>query len=388
MMKCLLSLLLALCLTLSLAGLASAEPQAITAEEMIAFAAELKETALQSQLLNDPANEDALSEDGYALIYDFATLYADRPEMTPDTLLSAAIITDEDLPVLRDVRIDTYYPELLTAFRNDNPELSGNKEGALLYLEGDEVSGYVYGRVLRDGQRIRSVEYGAVTSTDGSYSRIALTFSVTYNLVSSIRLEGLTEVTDASVIGSQLAELQALGAENSYIQYKASWNGLDLTPFSEEDLAFSGISFLDLQPESFGNLAEDVLVSNDEDGWLRVVNTSDYSATFTCGEDGSNAQIAYLELLSEDVEGPRGVRLGDTFSMDFNRFRNGENETSEDGVTELLYGTEGIAPWGMAFYLDGDGMTLRYVTTADGREVELYLHYIGSELSEIRLSAK
>ena len=388
MMKCLLSLLMALCLTLSPAGLASAEPEAITAEEMISFAAGLKETALQSQLLNDPANEDALSEDGYALIYDFATLYADRPEMTPDTLLSAAIITDEDLPVLRDVRIDTYYPELLTAFRNDNPELRGSKEGSLLYLEGDEVSGYVYGRVLRDGQRIRSVEYGAVTPSDGGYSRIALTFSVTYNLVSSIRLDGLTEVTDASVIDSQLAELHALGTENSYVQYKASWNGLELTPFSEEDLTFSGISFLDLQPESFGNLAEDVLVSNDEDGWLRVVNTNDYSATFTCGEDGSNAQIAYLDLLSEDVEGPRGVRIGDTFSMDFNRFRNGEDETSEDGVTELLYGTEGVAPWGMAFYLDGDGMTLRYVTAADGREVELYLHYIGSELSEIRLSAK
>ena len=33
-------------------------------------------------------------------------------------------------------------------------------------------------------------------------------------------------------------------------------------------------------------------------------------------------------------------------------------------------------------------MTLRYVTAAEGREVELYLHYVGSELAEIRLSAK
>ena len=131
-----------------------------------------------------------------------------------------------------------------------------------------------------------------------------------------------------------------------------------------------------------------MLVSNDEDGWLRVVNTNDYSATFTCREDGSEARIAYLELLSDDVEGPRGVRLGDSISMDLNRFRHGETEPSESGSTEVLYGTEGIAPWGKAYYLDGDGMTLRYVTAAGGREVELYLHYVGSELSEIRLSAK
>ena len=103
---------------------------------------------------------------------------------------------------------------------------------------------------------------------------------------------------------------------------------------------------------------------------------------------GSSARIAYLELNSDDVEGPRGVQLGDSVSMDLNRFRSGENEISADGLTEILYGTEGVVPWGKAFYLDGDGMTLRYVTAAEGREVELYLHYVGSELAEIRLSAK
>ena len=41
-----------------------------------------------------------------------------------------------------------------------------------------------------------------------------------------------------------------------------------------------------------------------------------------------------------------------------------------------------------AFYADSDGMALRYVTAAQGREVELYLHYTGTELTEIRLSAR
>ena len=388
MMKHLFSLLLVLCLGLCICVGASAESAAFRPEEAVAFASELKEQAMQSQLLNDPTDEDALSEDGYALSYSFATLYADRPEMTAETVLSAAMITDSAFSAPRGIQMNTHYPELLAAFRNDNPSLNGSREGALLYLEGDVSSGYIYGQALRDGQRIRSIEYGAFAPSGDGYTRIALTFSIEMDLVSAIRLEGLSETADASAAAELFAGLQSLGAETGYIQYLSSWNGLDLTPFDETDLSFSGLSFLTLQPENLGSLAEDVLVSNDEDGWLRVVNTNDYSATFTCREDGSEARIAYLELLSDDVEGPRGVRLGDSISMDLNRFRHGETEPSESGSTEVLYGTEGTAPWGKAYYLDGDGMTLRYVTAAGGREVELYLHYVGSELSEIRLSAK
>ena len=388
MMKHLLSLLLVFCLVLGGTAWASAEAGAFTLEEATAFASALKEKAMQSDLLNDPTDEEALSEDGYALSYAFATLYTDRPEMTENTLLSALMITDASLSAPRGVQINTHYPDLLAAFRNDNASLDGSREGALLYLDGDETAGYVYGQALRDGQRIRSIEYGAVTPSGDGYTRIALTFSIEMNLVSAIRLEGLTEITDAASVAAQFSDLRALGAESGYVQYPSSWNGLDLTPFGEEDLTFSGLNFLTLQPEQLGNLAEDVLVSNDEDGWLRVVDTNDYSATFTCQEDGSEARIAYLELTSDEVEGPRGVRLGDSISMDLNRFRFGESEASEDGSTEMLYGTEGTAPWAKAWYLDGDGMTLRYITAADGREVELYLHYVGSELTEIRLSAR
>ena len=388
MMKHLLSMLLVLCVTLCPVAWAFADAGAFTPEEAAAFASEMKEKALQSDLLNDPSDEDALSEDGYALSYAFATLYASRPEMTDDTQLSAIMITDPALSAPRGIQVNAHYSDLLSAFRNDNPTLEGSREGALLYLEGDEASGYAYGQALRDGQRIRSIEYGSVMPSGDGYTRIALTFSIEMNLVSAIRLEGLTESIDASAAAVRYSDLQSLGNEKGYIQYPSSWNGLELTPFSEEDLAFSGIHFLTLQPENLGNLAEDVLVSNDEDGWLRVVNTDDFSATFTCREDGSEARIAYLELTSDDVEGPRGVRLGDSISMDLSRFRNGEAEVSEDASSEILYGTEGTAPWAKAYYLDGDGMTLRYVTIAGGREVELYLHYVGSELSEIRLSAK
>ena len=53
-------------------------------------------------------------------------------------------------------------------------------------------------------------------------------------------------------------------------------------------------------------------------------------------------------------------------------------------MTEVLYGTPGTAPSGFADYGTMDDIVLRYVTqTADGRNVELYLHYLNTILDEI-----
>ena len=70
------------------------------------------------------------------------------------------------------------------------------------------------------------------------------------------------------------------------------------------------------------------------------------------------------------------------FSEDFCRFRSGENGMADD-MTELLYGTEGTAPYGVASY-NPDDMFLRYVTaTQDGLQVELILRYVDNYLTEI-----
>ena len=91
-------------------------------------------------------------------------------------------------------------------------------------------------------------------------------------------------------------------------------------------------------------------------------------------------------ILSDDLEGPRGVRLGDALYEDLNRFRHGENET--DGATELLYGTAGTAPYGFADYAGENGMCLTYATLlSDGRTITLILQYENAVLKEIVLSA-
>ena len=48
----------------------------------------------------------------------------------------------------------------------------------------------------------------------------------------------------------------------------------------------------------------------------------------------------------------------------------------------MLYGSESEIPRGV-MEIGADGLALRYVTAADGREVELLLRYTLSRLSEI-----
>ena len=84
-------------------------------------------------------------------------------------------------------------------------------------------------------------------------------------------------------------------------------------------------------------------MDNEDGTWLMRCDGDGYEAVFLCDEHGENAQILSFSIRDEEMEGPRGVRLGDLFNEDFSRFRNGENEMSEN-LTELLYGGEDAVP--------------------------------------------
>lgn len=159
-----------------------------------------------------------------------------------------------------------------------------------------------------------------------------------------------------------------------------------LAPFGEEDLTFSGIVYPALQPETLPGIPESELIDNEDGTWLLVCKGDGYEAVFRCDENGKNAAILNFSILDSETEGPRGVKLGDSFNVDFNRFPSGEHGMDED-LTEILYGTEGVAPWGFASYdLSAGEMSLRYVTkTASGLTVELLLRYAETYLTEIVL---
>jgi len=387
MMKKALCLLAAL--FLAVPAFAAAEtPEPVTEKELTDFLGTVREAVASEDLLNDPTDESAQSEDGIRFRYPTAVFYAAGTELTADTPVNTLYYEDSEGPVFRGTGIDTQWLDLLAAYPLDNENLTGTREEAVLYLRDTEGGGYVYGRALRNGQRLLAAEYGEVVPAGDGFRQSAVTYTLMNGLVTSIRFEGLNP--DSARIDTEHAEelytsLKELAGKAEYAAVKSSRNGLDLTAFNEADLVFGGISYTELTPAALpGTPEEQELIDNEDGTWLLRCDGDGYTAVFRCDENGENVSILSYTILDEDMEGPRAVRLGDLFSEDFCRFRNGENEMTEE-MTELLYGTEDSGSWGYAEYVPSAGETsLRYVTTvSDGTRVELVLKYEENTLKEI-----
>ena len=385
-MKKILCLLAVLCLCVPAA--AETAPEPVTEQELAGFLAQTRETVLKEGApLNDPADESARSEDGTRFQFMAAVVYAEGTALAADTPVNALFFEDSEGPVFRGTGIDTQWIDLAAAFPLENETLAGTRTEAVLYLRETGNGGFVYGRILRDGQRIRAAEYGEVLPAGGQFRRLAVTYTLQSGLVTSIRFDGLNPsagLLEAENAGEMLDGLKTLAAADEYRAVKSSRNGLELTPFGAEDLIFSGVSYTELSPETLPGSPESELIDNGDGTWLLRCDGDGYEAVFRCDAEGKNASVLSYTILDPDTEGPRGVRLGDLFSDDFCRFRNGENEMTED-MTELLYGTEGEGSWGYASYEPSAGETsLRYVTELPGGEkVELLLKYAENTLKEI-----
>lgn len=363
--------------------------EALTSAELDALAGQLLSLAQNSEPLNDPTAEDAQYEDGVLFRYAFAALYCDRAEMTPDTRIQSYAISAGRDPVIRDTGIDSTLEEVLACYPNENEHLTGTSRKALLYLEEEADGNFRYGLVLRDGQRITQIVYGSAEKEGEQYRLSRLIYSLQSGMVSEISAAGLgsSGLTDQSLRDELYREISELRGENAYARVPTSAVGTDLTPFGAEDLSFSGFQLEGAKPEDMPGKPE-IIGPEDWDGVrsaIRVVGDG-YEAVFICDADGSNPLLLTFDITGKDLEGPRCVRLGDALYEDLNRFRHGENET--DGVTELLYGTAGQAPYGLADYAGDDGMRLTYVTKAtDGREVTMILQYENALLASIYLMA-
>lgn len=388
MIKKILCLLAALALCAAIPAAAEeAAPQPVTAAELSALLETVRAKALAATPLNNPSEENAQSEDGTLFRYEIAQIYAEGTQLTAETPVNVLVFDDGEGPLFRNTGIDSMMTDLLAAYPLENETLAGTREEAVLYLRDTADNGFVYGRVLRDGQRITAVEYGEVLPEGKQFRRAAITYTLINGLVCSIRIDGLSPAAglmDLSHTGELRSELSDLAGYDEYRTVKTSRNGQDLTPFNEDDLLFDGFSYTTLQPADLPGSPESELIDNEDGTWLLRFDGDGYEAVFSCDAQGENAKILSFTILDDEMEGPRSVRLGDMFSDDFCRFRSDENSVAED-LTEILYGSEDTVPRGTASY-GLDDMNLRYVTeTSAGLQVELLLKYENNILTEIIL---
>ena len=389
-MKKMLCVLLALllCPMLALAEESVAEP--LSYQELVSWAEGYLARAKESTPLNDPAN--ALTPDGYEFVYDFATLYADTPDMSSDTALNAVVLTIDMENGPRSVNVDNAMSVVLDAYYNENAMLEGTKEAAVLYTMDLMPASAAWGQVLRDGQRVQTIQYGVheqlATGGEG-YTDAGVIYTMLENRVTAVRVYGLNSRITLQQVNDLMYDMSNLAKETAYAQVPFSYNGLELTDFALEDLIVSGLDFLALTPETaaqvLGQPDSDTWMEDGENGYTRMQVYDGFEVTYTYDKNKENCQVYMLLITKDGLEGPRGVRCGDTFASVYNRFRNGMGEYGDDGV-EMLYGENGVGSYGKATYGTDASARLRYAfELSDSRDVVLQMDFTVMELSEIIL---
>ena len=391
MLKRIMCLLFVLTLLLPVLPVTAEESGAdiLTLEELRQWANGYKIRALASAPLNDPYAEESDTDDGYMFVYDFATLYMDSPEMTSESTVQALVILLSEEEGLRGVGVDDPAQFVLDAYYTENPDLVGTSDRALLYAVDLMPAGSYTGILHRDGQRIGVIDYAVYeqpsTGGDG-YTAAGIMYTVQDNTVTAIRAYGLETRFLEGDVAAAMDDARELAEEASYSQVQTSFVGTELEPFNSEDLIFAGISFASLTPEdaeeAFGEPLEDVWLNN-SDGWMRVMQFESCHVTFLYDAAQQNGRVKNMTIDSDQLEGPRSVRVGDTVSSVMTRFRSGEG--AYNGTTEVLYGDASSTTFGMAEY-GAEAIVLRYgAESEDGTPVIMYLSFEPIYLSEILL---
>lgn len=389
MKKILLALLCGILVLASVSAFAAdngADP--LTFSELSAWADEIRQLAITTAPENDPHDPQALTEDGYACIYPFGTLYFNTPDVNDEAILQSFVIYDEDIPCLRGSRVDMWVDEIISLYYSENPDLDGDQSTAVLYLKDDMPTEAAWGWVIRDGQRVQMIQYSVCSqaATDGdNYINAGILYTVEDHSVSAIRVYGLALRGSKEDAASELDIVRTAASSTGYHAWKQSTQGLELDPFAPSDLVMSGMDLTSLSPDTLisacGMPAGDEEVDN-TDGFLRVMTYDSFEIIFALDQDHANPHVMMVELFDDTVEGPRGVRLGDSLTSVIDRFHFGEGEAN--GQTQMLYGQSGIVPYGEFSFGDDASADLRYTALLDdGTPVMLSLHFEMLELVEI-----
>ena len=349
-------------------------PTSLTSAEVREAVESLRALALGQEPLSAECSLDEGGIASWMLEYDFGYIHTADEKLTEDSIIYDVTILEGEYEAIRGARVGASLSEILSGFRSDNAGFAGDRYGALLSLEGKPDTGFSACMLSRDGQNVIYVMWQVIEPKGDAYLNDGMICYIDEGFISGVELfisdDSCAE--DVSAVWAMMADLDDM---DDYVAVEMNYNdGTTLEPFCEEDLVFSGIDFLNDVSESLPDLLDEVLIDNEDGSFLHRVDGVGYNAILLADENMRDISLIQFTILSDDIEGPRGVRLGDNLVGDRVRFRYEETEFDYENMTQILYGDGVTAPSGIAVY-DADGSAeLRYLLcTEDDREILLLL---------------
>ena len=383
-MKKLIALLLALLMvpSFALAAPAAEESAPLTYEEINLYLDGLVQTALTDNGLLVTTGEDGV----FRASYTGAVLeIADEKLSKSTAVLSAALNPGQE--DLRGLRLGDTLSELLEAYPNDNPNLYGTYYDAALYIHGEKPEASV-GYVLRDGQRVISVEHLVEHWTQDGVIECSVYYTLDQGTIVDIRISCASNPLPEEEALTTISEVADMQENSEYFAYPQSEDGRDLPPFQREDLSFAGIDFLDITAESaaeaFGTPPVDEWMEDSTGESLRTLQWDGITLLLTYDAQKNLLHADSLTINDDVLEGPRGVRVGDYMDSVIYRFLHNEGGVVAGGIT--LYGDAEQAPYGVLSYDAEGGAYINYAyALEDGETVIWHLTFVNAQLREMRL---
>lgn len=390
-MKKLFCLLLALAMLLSSAALAETVPvdenAAMTREEIELYLNSLGRAALDA----GDAIVTPLAQGG-AEVRLGETVFDISDETLTESCAILSACPGEDQADLRGLFLGSTSDEVLSAYPNDNPTLNGSYYDAALFIAGEKPEVSV-GYVLRSGQQAYLIVYEVFSWQPDGVTVSSVSYRLENGCVESIRIAMDDEILEEADALEKIQEIVDMQEISEYFAYPSSMdNGEALAPFEREDLtlrvnASDVLDFLDLTAENLTAVLGSAPVeewTEDSDGsFLRLLQWEGISVLLRYNAQKQFTSVDSVTINDVNVDGPRGVRAGDTLDSVLFRFRHAEIFNSEDTI--LLYGDGQTPPYGVLAY-NPENAELSYAfSLGDGRTVGWYMTFVIGELQSMTL---
>lgn len=365
------------------AGDPEAEENAFLTKEEI----DMYLTALAGDALALGVESSATSEDSGVTTVKFAggaEVYIADEELTETSAVLGARLNamQEDL---RGIHLGDTLEDVLSVYPNDNPNLAGSRFDAALYVNDQRPEATV-GYLLRLGQPVTEVTHLVFSWEDEGVVRCGVTYQFEQDIVTGISIFGLGSLVPEADALEEISNVAQIQEIRDFTPFPTSLQGESLNPFEESDLAFNGLDFLQLTNESAESALGEAPVDEwmeDGEGFLRVRQWDEASVIFVYDAQKNFVGVDTLTVVSENIEGPRGVHVGDGMESVMNRFHRGEIMPLENGFA--LYGDGENAPYGVLSYGETTATLTYALTTKTMKTVIWSLEFVNGTLESYRL---